>query len=343
MNISIVGATGYSGFELLRLLHNHAYANVVSIHSQSQIGQCISDIYPHLKGIIDLTLEPIDAEVIMKKADVVIFATPSGITSQWVNDFYAKDFPIIDISGDLRLKKKGMYEKWYKKPSAPLDIINKFNYGLIEFNDYIDKKFISNPGCYATASLLSAAPLVLDDLIVEDSLIFDGKSGFSGAGKQPTDLNNFSVANDNLTIYKVNSHQHIPEIVQQLESWNASIQSIHFSTTLIPVTRGIFMTTYASAKKDFTEDQLWEVYQRYYKDKPFVRLQNLGEFPSLKQVIGTNYCDIGISYNRISNKIMIVAVIDNLIKGAAGQAIQNLNIMFGLEETTGLDLVPVFP
>lgn len=343
MNISIIGATGYSGLELIRLLHNHAYSKIVSIHSQSQAGQNISDVYPHLKGIMDLTLEPINPTLIMEKADVVIFATPSGITSQWINKFYDNNFPVIDVSGDLRLKDTNEYEKWYKKSSAPQNVIDDFIYGLAEFTDYSKNKFISNPGCYATAALLSVAPLIMDDLVEENSLIFDGKSGFSGAGKQPTELNNFSVANDNMTTYKVNSHQHIPEIVQQLKNWNSNVNAIQFSTTLIPVTRGIFMTTYATAKTTMSENELYDVYQNCYKNKPFVRVQPLGEFPSLKQVIGTNYCDIGISYNAESNKLMIITVIDNLIKGAAGQAIQNLNIMFGLEETTGLDLVPVFP
>lgn len=343
MKVSIIGVTGYGGLELVRILRRHPHVTIASVHSHSMNTQTISEAYPHLKQLIDLPLEPIDTEKIMATSELVFFATPSGISKDLAIPFVEAGFPVIDLSGDFRLNKAGLYEKWYGKSSAPIEFIQQAEYGLSEFRDRLTETFIANPGCYATATLLSLAPLVQQHLIEETSIIVDAKSGISGAGKNPSAATHFAETNENMSLYKMNSHQHIPEIMQQLQAWNEEIPAIQFSTSLIPVTRGIFVTTYAKAKVGITEEQLFAIFQETYQDKPFVRIQEPGVYPTLKQVVGSNYCDIGLAYNEVTQMITIVTVIDNLVKGAAGQAIQNLNILAGYPETAGLEIVPIYP
>lgn len=253
------------------------------------------------------------------------------------------DFPIIDLSGDFRLKADGQYEKWYKNSSAPFDFLQHAHYGLADFYSKPDSKLIANPGCYATGTLLSLAPLVEEGLIETDSIIVDAKSGLSGAGKNLSESSHFVNCNENMTLYKMNSHQHIPEIMQQLQKWDKTIPAIQFSTSLIPVTRGIFITTYARSKEKLTQKQIWDTYNQFYREKPFVRVQDQHVYPNLRQIVGSNYCDIGVAYNEVTNIITVVTVLDNLVKGAAGQAVHNLNHLAGWPETTGLNLVPIYP
>lgn len=343
MKVSIVGVTGYSGLELIRYLRQHPQVELVSIHSHSVHKKSISEINPHLKNILSLSLEAFNADEIMAQSDLVFFATPSGISKDLVAPFVEAGFPVIDLSGDFRLTSIGTYERWYGTASAPLDLIDKFDYGLAESRNKPQAIWIANPGCYATAAELTLAPLLEKNLIQLDSIIIDGKSGFSGAGKGLSQKTHFTEANENMSVYKVNQHQHIPEIVQQLKVWSPAVEAIQFSTSLIPVTRGIFLTTFAKANQKLNNHELVEVYQNYYQDKKFIRIQTANQFPELKQVIGSNYCDIGVTYNQRTNIISAVTVIDNLGKGAAGQAVQNLNIMAGFPEELGLDTVPIYP
>ena len=343
MKVSIIGVTGYSGIELVRLLLQHPYVEIVSIHSHSQNGKEIAEYLPHLKQLLDLPLEPIDSAAIMAKAELVFFATPSGISKEIATAFVEADFPIIDLSGDFRLKTDGQYEKWYKNSSAPFDFLQNAHYGLADFYSKPTSKLIANPGCYATGTLLSLAPLVEQELIETDSIIVDAKSGLSGAGKNLSEASHFVNCNENMTLYKMNSHQHIPEIMQQLQKWDQSIPAIQFSTSLIPVTRGIFITTYARSKEKLTQEQLWQVYRSFYQAKPFIRVQEQNVYPNLRQIIGSNFCDIGVAYNEVTNIITVVTVLDNLVKGAAGQAVHNLNHLAGWPEITGLSLVPIYP
>lgn len=343
MKVSIIGVTGYSGLELLRLLNNHPAVEIVSIHSHSQNGEAIDRRFPHLKHLIELPLEEVDPEKIMAQADLVFFAAPSGVAKDQALPFIEKQFPVIDLSGDYRLKNPAQYEKWYGKSSAPVSALEQATYGLADFQLPKDLKLIANPGCYATAAILSVAPLVKQQLIEKNSIIFDGKSGLSGAGKKLSEAAHYTEANDNMSVYKLNQHQHIPEIVQQLQAWDAEIPAVQFSTALIPVTRGILMTTYCKAKAGVTGSEVREAFEAEYGNKPFIRLQEGQDFPCIKQVVGSNYCDIGMAYNEATQTITVISVIDNLVKGAAGQAIQNLNILMNLPETTGLELVPVYP
>ncbi|MTD41691.1 N-acetyl-gamma-glutamyl-phosphate reductase [Erwinia sp. CPCC 100877] len=343
MKVSIVGATGYSGCELIRYLRYHPEVKLTSIHSSSMKNGAFASLYPHAAQLCELPLETIDPEKIMATSDLVFLAAPSGIAKDLALPFAAADFPVIDLSGDFRLKSEGAYEQWYGTSAAPYELVQHFDYGLAEFRRHKQSKWIANPGCYATAAELSLAPLLKDQLIELDSIIIDAKSGFSGAGKNLTQTAHFTEAHDNMTLYKMNQHQHIPEIVQQFNEWAPSLKTIQFSTSLIPVARGIFATTYVKAKQPISDEELVAIYKNCYDNKSFVRIQEAGIYPSLKQVIGSNYCDIGIAYNPATNIITLVTVIDNLGKGAAGQAVQNLNILAGFPENYGLDNLPLYP
>jgi N-acetyl-gamma-glutamyl-phosphate reductase len=343
MKVSIVGATGYSGCELIRYLRFHPEIELASIHSSSAKDETFSTFYSHAKQLCELPLEGMDAEKIMAVSDLVFLATPAGIAKELAPTFVAAGFPVIDLSGDHRLKNQGTYEKWYGHSEAPCELVQQFDYGLAEFRQRKRAKWVANPGCYATAAELSLAPLLKEQLIELDSIIIDAKSGFSGAGKNLTQPTHFTEAHDNMTLYKMNQHQHIPEIVQQLKVWAPALEVIQFSTSLIPVTRGIFVTTYVKAKQPISDEELVAIYESCYASKTFVRIQNIGVYPTLKQVCGSNYCDIGLAYNPATNIITIVTVIDNLGKGAAGQAIQNLNLFAGFPEAYGLDHLPLYP
>jgi N-acetyl-gamma-glutamyl-phosphate reductase len=345
MKAAIIGATGYGGADLIRLLHNHPIVELSSVHSSSKQGVWMDETYPHLQGITQLQLEEIDAELIRSKAEVVFLSTPPGVSKQITPHLLKQGLKIIDLSGDLRLKNRAEYEKWYGLDAADQTVIDQAVYGLTEWErDRIkDAQLISNPGCYPTATLLGLAPLLNENLIELDSIIIDAKSGVSGAGRSPSAMTHFSEMNDNFKIYKVNEHKHIPEIEQGLKSFNSEATTITFSSHLVPMTRGMMATMYAKAKSPISETNLRRLYEELYKSSPFVRIRKEGSYPSTKEVNGTNYCDIGVTYDERTGRITIVSVIDNLVKGAAGQAIQNLNVMLGIDEMTGLDHIALYP
>ncbi|CKG79082.1 N-acetyl-gamma-glutamyl-phosphate reductase [Streptococcus pneumoniae] len=242
------------------------------------------------------------------------------------------------------MKDPFIYEQWYKRAAAKEEILSKAVYGLSEWkrSEVQNANLIANPGCFATAALLATLPLVRSGIIEEDSIIIDAKSGVSGAGKTPTTMTHFPELYDNLRIYKVNEHQHVPEIEQMLAEWNRETKPITFSTHLIPISRGIMVTLYAKVKREMEIEQLQKLYEETYEQSPFIRIRLQGEFPSPKEVRGSNYCDMGIAYDERTGRVTVVSVIDNMMKGAAGQAIQNANIIAGLEETTGLQHMPLY-
>lgn len=252
---------------------------------------------------------------------------------------------MIDLSGDLRLKDVTQYTQWYKKTPANETIINEAVYGLSEWNKEQVKTadWVANPGCYPTATLLGLAPVVLEGMIEPSSIIVDGKSGTSGAGRGASRATLYAEVNENLKIYKVNEHQHTPEIEQQLQQWNEKIQPITFSTHLLPLTRGIMTTIYVQLLGDWKTEGIIDLYKSYYEHEPFIRIRPCGYYPSIKEVASSNYCDIGLHVDERTNRLTIVSVIDNLMKGAAGQAVQNANIMFGLEASSGLKFMPLYP
>lgn len=344
MKVAIIGATGYGGIELIRLLEQHPYFSIASLHSFSQVGECITNVYPHLRNVLFHTLQEIDVETIGKEAEIVFLATPAGVSAELTPKLLAEGLKVIDLSGDFRMIDPSSYELWYKRPAAKEEILRKAVYGLSEWKRTGIQKanLIANPGCFATATLLAIAPLVRSGMIEEDSIIIDAKSGVSGAGKTPTTMTHFPELYDNLHIYKVNEHQHVPEIEQMLTEWNSGSQAITFSTHLIPISRGIMITLYAKVKQKMEIKQLQKLYEETYEQSPFIRICTQGKFPSPKEVRGSNYCDIGIAYDERAERVTVVSVIDNMMKGAAGQAIQNANIIAGLEETTGLQHMPLY-
>ncbi|WIL46346.1 N-acetyl-gamma-glutamyl-phosphate reductase [Bacillus bombysepticus] len=344
MKVAIIGATGYGGIELIRLLEQHPYFSIASLHSFSQVGECITNVYPHLRNVLVHTLQEIDVETIGKEAEIVFLATPAGVSVELTPKLLAVGLKVIDLSGDFRMKDPFIYEQWYKRTAAKEEVLSKAVYGLSEWKRTEIQKanLIANPGCFATATLLAIAPLVRSSRIEEDSIIIDAKSGVSGAGKTPTTMTHFPELYDNLHIYKVNQHQHVPEIEQMLTEWNSELQPITFSTHLIPISRGIMITLYAKVKQKMEIKQLQKLYEETYEQSPFIRICTQGKFPSPKEVRGSNYCDIGIAYDERTERVTVVSVIDNMMKGAAGQAIQNANIIAGLEETTGLQHMPLY-
>ncbi|MDW0115995.1 N-acetyl-gamma-glutamyl-phosphate reductase [Sporosarcina thermotolerans] len=343
MKIGIIGATGYGGLELMRLLHQHPEVHVIDLYTSSEEGTVFSSKYPHTTNLYDQSLLKIDHAQLIDY-DVLFASTPAGVTSQLLPSFIGKGPKLIDLSGDFRLKNSRDYELWYKKSPAPKEAVEQSAYGLTEWNtEAIHKaELIANPGCYPTAVLLSLLPLVKERLINATGLIIDAKSGVSGAGNTPGPMTHFSETNENLSIYKINQHQHIPEIEQGIEQFGNQKTPVTFTTHLVPMTRGIMATSYAPIREGVTEEQLINCLKDYYEGRPFIRVMPDSPRFCTKQVYGTNFCDIHVKVDSRTNRATVVSVIDNLVKGAAGQAIQNMNVSFGLKETLGLHQVPLF-
>ncbi len=350
MRVAIVGSTGYGGVELIRLLVQHPHAKITSVISSSTAGTPLADGFPHLTEIITDLLDGIDVELIKSKADLVFTATPSGVSTELVPKLLEAGLKVIDLSGDFRLKSSVEYEQWYKHPAPQASYLEQAVYGLSEIygESVRGVDFISNPGCYPTAATLGLVPLIKSDLIERDSIIIDAKSGVSGAGRGLSLNVHYAEINENFKAYKINKHQHIPEIEQVLSDVAGEPVNITFTTHLVPMTRGIMCTMYAKLKQHdgqtmIDEQQVIDLYRKFYKGRRFVRVRDVGKWPATKEVSGSNYCDVGFAIDRRTNRITIVSVIDNVVKGAAGQAVQNMNVLMGWEESAGLLFAPVYP
>ncbi|MBU8583295.1 N-acetyl-gamma-glutamyl-phosphate reductase [Bacillus paralicheniformis] len=345
MKIGIIGATGYGGAEIMRIMKLHPYADECILYSSSDEGARYDAAYPHHMKLTDQHLQPIEVKKIANEIDFLFMAAPPGVSSRLTPQFDAYDIPIIDLSGDLRLQNPSVYEKWYKREAAPEHVLQKAVYGLSELNreDIKTAQYIANPGCFPTAVLLGLAPLVKSGSINESFVIIDAKTGVSGAGRKASMGTHFPEINDNFKIYKVNEHQHTPEIEQIVKQWDSAFKPITFSTHLVPMTRGIMATIYTELKDSMDAEQLQLIFSKFYKDSYFVRVREPGSFPATKEVYGSNFCDIGVTVDERTNRVTIVSVIDNLMKGAAGQAVQNFNIMNGWSETAGLEITPIYP
>jgi N-acetyl-gamma-glutamyl-phosphate reductase len=342
---AIVGSTGYGGVELIRLLLNHPNVTITSVLSSSRAGESLITEYPHLTGIITDQLDGVTVDLIRAKADLVFCATPSGVSAALVPQLLDAGLKVIDLSGDFRLKSAAEYERWYRHRPGPQAVIDEAVYGLPElFGDQVEgARFVSNPGCYPTAALLGLAPAVAAGWIDPATIIIDAKSGVSGAGRGTSLTTHYAEINENFKAYKVNQHQHIPEIEQALTWVGARPIQVTFTTHLVPMTRGIMCTTYATQVTPRTNQEWVALYRDYYAGRPFVRVRDAGILPATKEVWGSNFCDIGFAADPRTGRVTIISVIDNLVKGAAGQAIQNLNRMMGWDETLGLRLAPVYP
>jgi N-acetyl-gamma-glutamyl-phosphate reductase len=343
--VAIVGSTGYGGVELIRLLLQHPHVEITSVISSSSSGVPIADGYPHLNQIMVEDLDGVDVAVMKEKADVVFTATPSGVSAKLAPQLLEAGLKVIDLSGDFRLKSPDVYSKWYKKEPAAQTYLDEAVYGLAEIfgAEVLGKSFVSNPGCYPTATLLGLIPAVQAGWIDPATIIIDAKSGVSGAGRGLGLSVHYSEINENLVPYKLNKHQHIPEIEQTLGRIAGQDVAVTFSTHLTPMTRGILSTMYATLQGSYKEEDFIGLYREYYEGRPFVRIRDKGKWPATKEVWGSNYCDIGFAVDERTGRVTILSVIDNLMKGAAGQAVQNLNLMMGWDEGAGLAFTPVYP
>lgn len=334
----ILGVTGYAGIELLRILLSHPKVEVTSLVSGSSVGNKISNIYPHLKGICDLTLEELNPKRISEKCDIVFTSLPHGASDEVIFSLYETGIKVIDLSGDYRYDDVEIYEKWYNTTHKNKELLKKSVYGLCEFykNEIAKARLVGNPGCYTTASILGAAPLIKGSFVSNDNIIVDAKSGVSGAGRGIHIDYHFCECTENMKAYKIATHRHTSEIEQEYSKLAGVDIKISFTPHLIPMKRGIYTTIYMNLLDNYTEEQLLDVYKKYYENCPFIRIYEKGLLPESNHTNGSNYVDIGLVVDKRLNRVIVVTALDNLIKGAAGQAIQNMNIMFGLDETTGL-------
>lgn len=345
MKVAIIGATGYGGAELVRILRNHPHVSIHSIHASSLFSEPLANSYPHMNTLVDHRIEDVDVDELAKAIDLVFTATPSGIARDLAPQFIERGVKVIDISGDFRIKDQNDYKQWYGIEAAEQSLLNEAVYGLTEWidEDISKARLIANPGCFPTGILLGLLPLVKENVIEENSIIVDAKTGVSGAGKGLSPATHYAETNENFKIYKVNEHQHTPEIEQGLRMYNEAVGPITFSPHLAPMTRGIMATMYANVKQAMTAEQVLDLFKERYKDDFFVRVRDLGHFPATKEVSGSNFCDIGVTYDERTERVTVVTAIDNLVKGASGQAVQNMNKLFGFDEKTGIDFMPVYP
>jgi len=334
IDVGIIGATGHTGEELISLLLKHPCARIAKLYNTSVEPLVISDVFPKFKGKLDLTVKKLDIKEIMLNCDLIFLALPHTVSMGVTSKLFAEGMKIIDLSADYRLKDVKIYEEFYKTKHQDKKNLKQAVYGLPElYREEIRKAvLVANPGCYPTAAILSLAPLAAFGLIEQDSIIIDAKSGVSGAGKKLEKSLLFSEVFEDFKAYKVNVHQHMPEINQVLAKLSGKKTNITFVPHLLPLDRGILETIYVKKSKKTTN--ITELYKKFYKKEPFVRIKKEGEFPRIKDVAMTNFCDIGIKEDK--EQVIIVSAIDNLIKGASGQAIQNMNIMCSFPEAAGL-------
>ena len=344
LKVAIVGASGYTGVELIRLLSNHPEVEITAVTSEQSAGKKISSVFPSLTNIFDKTLEPLDADLIAKKADLIFTALPHQKAMDVVPEFLKKGKKVIDLSADFRIKDAATYGTWYEEHKAP-ELLKEAAYGLPELHREEIKKarLIANPGCYPTSAILALAPLLKNGLIAPETIVIDSKSGVSGAGRSATQDTHFPEANEGFKAYKVAEHRHTPEIEQELSLLANSPVIVSFTPHLLPVNRGILSTVYASVKKDMDEDFIIGLYNKFYGKERFVRVYQKGSFPNISNVRGSNFCDIGVRLDKRTGRVVIISAIDNLVKGASGQAVQNMNIMYGFPEDTALKGLPFFP
>ena len=345
IKVGIIGATGYAGGELVRILMGHKEAEIVWYGSRSYIDQKYADVYRNMFQIVDAKCMDDNIEALADQVDVIFTATPQGFLASVINENILGKTKIIDLSADFRIKDVKVYEKWYGIEHKSPQFIEEAVYGLCEVNrDKVNgARLIANPGCYTTCSILTAYPLAKEGIIDMRTLIVDAKSGTSGAGRGAKVPNLFCEVNENMKAYGVASHRHTPEIEEQLGYASGENVTISFTPHLVPMNRGILATEYATLKKDVTGEEVKAIYDKYYADEKFVRVLGEGVCPETKWVEGSNYVDIGFKLDPRTNRIVMMGAIDNLVKGAAGQAVQNMNLLFGLPESEGLELVPMFP
>ncbi len=345
IKVGIIGSTGYAGNELVRLLLQHKDAEIIWYGSRSYIEERYASVYRNMFQLVDAKCLDDNMETLAEQADVIFTATPQGLCASLVTEDILNKTKIIDLSADFRIKDVAIYEAWYGIKHKSPQFIKEAVYGLCEINreQVKNARIVANPGCYPTCTTLSIAPLLREGLIDPNTIIVDAKSGTSGAGRGAKVNNLYCEVNENIKAYGVATHRHTPEIEEQLGYAAGTKVTINFTPHLVPMNRGILITAYASLKKEVTYEEIKAVYDKYYKKEPFVRVLEKDVAPETRWVEGSNYVDVNFKIDPRTNRIIMMGAMDNLVKGAAGQAVQNMNLMFGLPETKGLEQVPMFP
>jgi len=345
LKVAIVGASGYTGVELLRILHSHPEVAVTCVTSEQSAGHPVSDIFPSLRGRIDLELENLEPVGIAEKVDIVFTALPHKAAMEVVPTFLKMGKNVVDLSADYRLRDAEVYGRWYERHLNP-ELLPEAVYGIPELRraQIGEASLVANPGCYPTSVILGLAPLLRGKVIDPKSIIIDAKSGVSGAGRGAKVDGLYCEVNEGFRAYGVGgTHRHIPEIEQELSLLSGNLLTVAFTPHLVPMDRGILSTIYTNPLGKVTAADLITLYEAFYDGEPFVRVLPEGVFPSTAHVRGSNFCDIGIAVDERTGRVIVVSAIDNLVKGASGQAVQNMNLMCGLPETLGLDFLPIFP
>ncbi len=345
INVAICGASGYTGAELLRILSGHPEVKITAITSEKSAGKAVTELFPHLHKYANLIYEPLNKEQIIEKADVFFMALPHGASQEAVDYFFRNEKKVIDLSADYRLSDPSVYEQWYKTPHNYIETLRHSIYGLPELHreEIKNARLIANPGCYPTGAILGLYPAIKEGVIDVQNIVVDSKSGTSGAGRKADIGFSYCEVNEGFKAYGIAVHRHTPEIEQELSIIAGRKILINFTPHLVPMDRGIISTIYAKMIKEIDTGELIHIYRKYYESEPFIKVLAEGSYPNAKNVRGSNYCEIGLKVNRRTNTLIIVSAIDNLVKGASGQAVQNMNIMLGLQETTSLESLAIFP
>lgn len=344
VNVAVFGASGYAGLELMRLLARHPGVELTALTSREYQGRPVGEVFPALARIVELAFVPPDISAIIAAAEAVFLAVPHKTAMELIPPLLQGGLRVVDLSADFRFRDRAVYEAWYQPHSAP-ELLQEAVYGLPELHrDKIPgARLVGNPGCYPTCVILGLAPLVKAGLVEPASLIADCKSGVSGAGRGASLTTSYCEVTDSFRAYKVAEHRHAPEMEQELTLAAGRTVKVTFTPHLAPMSRGILGTLYAQLVKPLTDSQVFELYQEFYRDQPFVRLLPPGSWPSTQQVRGTNFCDLGFKVDRERGRVIVISAIDNLTRGASGLAVQNFNLMMGFPETLGLDLPPLAP
>ena len=342
--VSIAGATGYTGIELIRLLVRHPEVELVHLAADSQAGNNIADVVPSLSSWVNQKLVKLTTDV-AKDSDILFLALPHSTSMQYVPEMLQCDCKVIDLSADYRLHEAEEYEQWYKTPHLNPELLGQAAYGLPEIHREAirEAQLVANPGCYPTGALLALAPIMQQDWADKESIIIDSKSGISGAGRKLSQATHFCEVNESVSAYSVAEHRHTPEIEQELSRLATKYIKVSFTPHLMPMTRGLLTTVYVNSTNKMDRSDLHHLLASLYEQEPFVRVLEPGRYASTGNVRGSNYCDIGVQVDTRNQRVIVTSAIDNLMKGASSQAVQNMNLMLGLAETTGLDTPPLFP
>ncbi|MTI80779.1 MAG: N-acetyl-gamma-glutamyl-phosphate reductase [Firmicutes bacterium] len=345
IRVAIIGATGYTGAELVRILSRHPKVELVALTSRSYAGRPYYEVYPHLYKYIKLECEQLNINELVASADIIFTALPHGHSMDIAAEVVKQGKKLVDLGADFRLNSTEQYQEWYNVEHTQAELLSQAVYGLPELyrNNIAESTLVANPGCYPTTAILGLAPLIKNNLIDTNTIIIDSKSGASGAGRSVSLKTHFAEVNENFKAYGVATHRHTPEIEQELSNLAGNDVTISFTPHLVPMTRGMLSTIYGQLQEKIDSEQLNQLYQEHYADEYFVRVLPPGMLPQTKALASSNFCDIAVTSDPRTGRVIVLSAIDNLVKGASGQAVQNMNVIFGLDENTGLDVVGIYP